>query len=43
MKGGIGLIQKDATYDLDHKKIYLISNNRYYNLWPSIIFRHICI
>ena len=27
-------IQKDATYDLDRKKIYLISNKsfRYYNL-----------
>ena len=27
-------IQKDATYDLDHKKIYLIPNKsfRYYNL-----------
>ena len=38
-------IQKDATYDLDRKKTYLISNKsfRYYTLWSSIIFRHICI
>ena len=38
-------IQKDATYDLDCKKIYLISNKsfRYYTLWSSTIFRHICI
>ena len=36
-------IQKDATYYLDRKKIYLISIKSfwYYTLWSSIIFRHI--
>jgi len=38
-------IQKNATYDLDRKNIYLISNKsfRYYTQLSSIIFRHICI
>ena len=38
-------IQKIATYDLDRKKIDLIWNKsfKYYNLYSSIIFRHICI
>ena len=35
-------IQKDATYDLDRKKINLITNKsfRYHNLWSKHIMKN---